>query len=123
MINITLKDGVAKEYQAPITPIEIAKDLSAGLAKAACAAKVNGELRDLRFPIESDANVSILTFEDAEGKKAFWHTSAHVLAQAVQHLYPEAKLTIGPRWTTASIMTSTWRSPLWQKTWRRSKPK
>jgi threonyl-tRNA synthetase len=96
MINITLKDGVAKEYQAPITPIEIAKDLSAGLAKAACAAKVNGELRDLRFPIESDANVSILTFEDAEGKKAFWHTSAHVLAQAVQHLYPEAKLTIGP---------------------------
>ena len=97
MINITLKDGVAKEYQAPITPIEIAKDLSAGLAKAACAAKVNGELRDLRFPIESDANVSILTFEDAEGKKAFWHTSAHVLAQAVQHLYPEAKLTIGPR--------------------------
>ena len=96
MINITLKDGVAKEYQAPITPIEIAKDLSAGLAKAACAAKVNGELRDLRFPIESDAKVSILTFEDAEGKKAFWHTSAHVLAQAVQHLYPEAKLTIGP---------------------------
>ena len=96
MINITLKDGVAKEYQAPITPIEIAKDLSAGLAKVACAAKVNGELRDLRFPIESDANVSILTFEDAEGKKAFWHTSAHVLAQAVQHLYPEAKLTIGP---------------------------
>lgn len=69
MINITLKDGVAKEYQAPITPIEIAKDLSAGLAKAACAAKVNGELRDLRFPIESDANVSILTFEDAEGKR------------------------------------------------------
>ena len=57
---------------------------------------MNGELRDLRFPIESDANVSILTFEDAEGKKAFWHTSAHVLAQAVQHLYPEAKLTIGP---------------------------
>ena len=96
MINITLKDGVVKEYQAPITPIEIAKDLSAGLAKAACAAKVNGELRDLRFPIESDASVSILTFEDAEGKKAFWHTSAHVLAQAVQHLYPEAKLTIGP---------------------------
>lgn len=96
MIEVILKDDVKKEFEKGISVAEIAKSLGAGLYKAACAAKVNGELCDLRTKIEENAKVEILTFEDAEGKKAFWHTASHVLAQAVKRLYPQALLAIGP---------------------------
>ncbi|MDR3645489.1 MAG: threonine--tRNA ligase [Clostridia bacterium] len=96
MIGITLKGGVVKEYEAGVTPLEIAASLGAGLRKAACAAKVDGALCDLREPLERDCSLEIMTFDDPEGKKAFWHTASHILAQAVKRLYPQVKLTIGP---------------------------
>ena len=96
MINIILKDGTKKQYEAGITILDIAKDLSEGLARAACAGKLNGEMVDLRTPVTEDAEIEILTFNDKEGKWAFRHTAAHILAQAVKKLYPDVKLAIGP---------------------------
>ncbi len=96
MLNIELKGGVIKEYDEGITPAEIAKSIGAGLYKAVCAAKINGETVDLRTPINSDCKVELLTFDDPEGKHAFWHSASHVLAQAVKRLYPNAKCAIGP---------------------------
>ena len=93
---ITLKDNVVKEYQNGTTAYDIAKDISAGLARAACAAKINGKVCDLRTCIDSDASLEILTFEDEDGKKAFRHTASHILAQAVKRLFPDVKLSIGP---------------------------
>ena len=96
MIKVTLKDGVVKEYEAGTTVAQIAKSLGAGLYKAACVAKVNGQVVDLRTQVDSDCSVEILTFDAPEGKHAFWHTASHLLAQAVMHLYPDTKYTIGP---------------------------
>ena len=96
MIKISLKDGVVKEYENGVTALEIAKSLGAGLYKAACVCRINGEVKDLRTPINEDSAVEILTFEDDEGKKAFRHTASHILAQAVKRLFPGAKLAIGP---------------------------
>lgn len=93
---ITLKDGSSKEYSQPMSAYDIAADISEGLARVACAAEINGELKDLRTIIDKDSSLSIFTFNDEEGKKTFWHTASHILAQAVKHLYPEAKCTIGP---------------------------
>ena len=93
---ITLKDNVVKEYQNGTTAYDIAKDISAGLARVACAAKINGKVCDLRTCIDSDASLEILTFEDEDGKKAFRHTASHILAQAVKRLFPDVKLAIGP---------------------------
>ena len=95
MVKIKLRDDV-REYENGITPYQIAESISAGLARVACAAKIDGKACDLRTPIENDCAVEILTFDDPYGKKAFWHTTSHVLAQAVKRLYPEVKLTIGP---------------------------
>ncbi len=96
MIKITLKDGSVKEYEKGITVGDIAKDLSMGLYRNSCSARVNGNVVDLRFAVEEDATLEICTFDDVDGKKTFWHTASHVLAQAVKRLYPTAKLTIGP---------------------------
>lgn len=96
MLKITLKGGVVKEYAAGTSVADIAANLGAGLFKAACAAKINGEVCDLRTPVIADCEVEILTFDDPEGKKAFWHTGSHILAQAVKRLYPAAKLAMGP---------------------------
>ena len=93
---ITLKDNVVKEYQNGTTAYDIAKDISAGLARVACAAKINGKVCDLRTCIDSDASLEILTFDDEDGKKAFRHTASHILAQAVKRLFPKVKLAIGP---------------------------
>ena len=93
---ITLKDGSSKEYSSAMSAIDIAKDISEGLARVACAAEIDGEVCDLRTVIDKDVNLNILTFNDDAGKKVFWHTASHVLAQAVKHLYPDAKCTIGP---------------------------
>ncbi len=95
-MNITLKDGSVKTVEAGITAADVAKELSMGLYKSACVCEVNGELCDLRTPLTEDCTLSILTFDNAEGKKAFWHTASHVLAQAVKRLFPTAKLAIGP---------------------------
>lgn len=96
MLNITLKGGEVRQFEAGITAGDVAKSLGAGLYKAACACKINGETRDLRTPLTEDCELAILTFEDEDGKRAFRHTASHILAQAVKRLYPEAKLTIGP---------------------------
>ena len=95
-MKITLKDGSVKEYAQSMAVIDIAKDLSEGLARVATAAKVNGELVDLRTVVVEDAELEILTFDSEEGKGAFNHTASHIMAQAVKRLYPETKLAIGP---------------------------
>ena len=96
MITITLKDGTTKQYNEGISILEIAKDISEGLARVAMAASVDGKLTDLRAKIDADCQLSILTFDDDSGKWAFRHTAAHVLAQAIKRVFPEAKLAIGP---------------------------
>ncbi len=96
MIKVTLKDNVVKEYEKNTTVADIAKSLGMGLYKAACVARVNGEICDLRTALDTDAQVEILTFDDEEGKKAFRHTASHILAQAVKRLFTQAKLAIGP---------------------------
>ena len=95
-MKVTLKDGSVKEYAQAMSVIDIAKDLSEGLARMACAGEVNGEVVDLRTVVEEDASVNILTARDAEGLAALRHTASHVMAQAVKRLYPTAKLAIGP---------------------------
>lgn len=95
MIRVDLKGNV-KEFEAGVTAAEVAKSIGMGLYKSACAAKVDGQACDLRTSLEKDCTLEILTFEDPDGKHAFWHTAAHVMAQAVQHLFPEAKFGIGP---------------------------
>lgn len=95
-MKITLKDGSIKEYASAMSVLDIAKDISEGLARAACAGMVDDKTVDLRTIIEKDCELSILTFDQEEGKKAFRHTASHILAQAVKRLYPDAKCTIGP---------------------------
>lgn len=95
-VKITLPDGSVKEYKRGVTGREIAESIGQRLAKAALAVKVGSDLLDLARPIEKDGSVKILTFDDADGKQAFWHSTAHILAHAVVTLWPEAKPTIGP---------------------------
>ncbi len=95
-MKVTLKDGSCKEYENPLSVLEIAKDISEGLARAACAGEIDGKVVDLRTIVDKDCSLNILTFNDDAGKKAFRHTAAHILAQAVKRLYPDAKCTIGP---------------------------
>jgi threonyl-tRNA synthetase len=95
-ITITLPDGSERTYAAGTTGREIAESIGPGLARDALAIKVNGEVRDLARPITEDAEIAILTWEDEEGKETFWHSSAHLMAEALQALYPDVKFTIGP---------------------------
>ena len=95
-MKITLKDGSVKEYPEAKSVIEIAADISEGLARAATAGEIDGEIVDLRTPVEKDCNLNILTFSDEKGKGAFRHTASHIMAQAIKRLYPETKLAIGP---------------------------
>ena len=95
MIKVTLK-GDVREFESGVSVAEIAKSIGAGLYKSACAARVDGKVCDLRTVLNKDCEAEILTFDDPEGKKAFWHTTSHILAQAVKRLYPAAKLSIGP---------------------------
>jgi threonyl-tRNA synthetase len=95
-IAITLPDGSDKHYESGVTGLDIALGISEGLARVALAVEVNGQLTDLHLPIESDASIRILTFRDEEGLEVFRHSSAHLLAQAVVDLFPDAKPTIGP---------------------------
>ncbi len=95
-MKITLKDGSFKEYANSMAIIDIAKDISEGLARMACAAELDGKVVDLRTVVDADCELNILTFNDDAGKAAYRHTASHVLAEAVKRLYPEAKLAIGP---------------------------
>lgn len=97
-MKITLKDGSVKEVQKGISVLDLAKEISEGLARNATCAKVNGEVKDLRYNIEEDSEVEILTFDNSEdGKKAYWHTTSHIMAQAIKRIYGnDVKLTIGP---------------------------
>lgn len=95
MIKVDLK-GSEKEFESGVSVAEVAKSIGMGLYKSACAAKVNGEVCDLRTVLNEDCKVEILTFDDKEGKKAYWHTASHILAQAVNRLYPGTKFAIGP---------------------------
>lgn len=96
MIKLTLKDGSIREIESAASAAEIIKGIGAGLYKAACCVKINGEVKDLRTVIDSDCEFEVMTFDSIEGKKTFWHTASHILAQAVKRLYPNAKLAIGP---------------------------
>ena len=95
-MKITLKDGSVKEYAQAMAIIDIAKDISEGLARMACVAEVNGEVADLRTVVDSDCELNILTAKDPAGLAALRHTASHVMAQAVQRIWPTAKLAIGP---------------------------
>ncbi len=95
-MKITLKDGSVKEYGQAMAIIDIAKDISEGLARVACAGEVNGEVKDLRTVIDADCELNILTANDPKGLAVYRHTTAHVMAEAVKRVFPDAKLTIGP---------------------------
>ena len=96
MINVTLKGGVVKQFAQGTKIFEVAKSLGAGLYKDMCAAKVNGELKDVKTELLDDCSLEILTFDDTDGKKTYWHTTAHIMAQAVCRLFKDVKLAIGP---------------------------
>ena len=95
-MKITLKDGSSKEYAQSMSVIDIAKDISEGLARVATAGEVDGEVVDLRTVIDKDCELNILTFNDEKGKGAFRHTTSHIMAQAIKRLYPDTRLAIGP---------------------------
>ena len=96
MINITFPDGGVKQFEAGITPLQIAESISPRLAQEVLAATVNDAEWDISRPINEDASIKLFKWDDAEGKHAFWHTSAHLLAEALQELYPGVKFGIGP---------------------------
>ncbi len=98
MVSVELKNGIVKEFENGTTVADVAKSLGGGIYKNACVCRVNGEIKDLRTVLDNDQKytVEILSFDNPEGKKAFWHTASHILAQAVKRLYPQAKIAIGP---------------------------
>lgn len=96
MVKVTLKGGVVKEFDQNVTIAEIAQSLGGGLYKAACVGKLNGQAVDLRTPVTEDSEVEILTFDSQDGRKAYWHTTSHIMAQAVGRLFPGAVFAIGP---------------------------
>jgi threonyl-tRNA synthetase len=96
MIQITLPDGSVRAYEKNSTPMDVALSISQGLARNVISADFNGTTVETKTPLTTDGNLTLFTFEQPEGKKAFWHSSAHVLAQTIQELYPGVKLTIGP---------------------------
>ena len=96
MINVTLKDGTSKQYETGTSVMEIAQDISQGLARIVLSAEIDGDVKDLSTKLYDDCSLNLLKFEDEGGKEAYRHTSSHIMAQAVKRIYPEAKLAIGP---------------------------
>ncbi len=96
MIKITFPDGAVREYAEGVSPMEVAKSISEGLARNVLAAEVNGKRIEASTPITTDASIKLFTWKDTDGKEAFWHSSAHLLAEAVQSIFPKAKFGIGP---------------------------
>ncbi|MEM9990935.1 MAG: threonine--tRNA ligase [Bacteroidota bacterium] len=95
-INITFPDGNVRTYEQGVTAMEVAKSISEGLARNVLSASINGEMRDASRPIETDANIALYTWNDQKGKETFWHSSAHLMAEALEALYPGVKFGIGP---------------------------
>ena len=96
MISISFPDGKVREYEEGITALAIAKSISEGLAKKVLAAKINDQVWDATRPITQDASLQLLTWNEPEGQNTFWHSSAHLLAEAVESLYPGVKFWVGP---------------------------
>ena len=96
MINISFPDGAVRQYESGASAMDIAKSISEGLARKVLAAKVNGQVWDLSRPISTDASIQLLTWNDVEGKSTFWHSSAHLMAEALEAIFPGVKLGIGP---------------------------
>src|SRR5690606_6402630 len=96
MIHITLPDGSVKEFEANVTPMDVAKSISEGLARNVISASFNDTTVETTTPLTTDGSLVLYTWNDKEGKRAFWHSTSHVLAQALQEMYPGVKLTIGP---------------------------
>src|SRR5258708_28828267 len=96
MIKITFPDGAIREYEKGISALEIARSISEGLAKKVLAANVNGQIWDATRPVLSDSTLKLLTWPDKDGKATFWHSSAHLMAEAVEAIYPGAKFWVGP---------------------------
>ena len=96
MINITFPDGNVREYEAGATAMDIAKSISEGLARNVLSARINGEVWDAHRPIAEDSKIELLTWKDEDGKKTFWHSSAHLMAEALEEIYPGIKLGTGP---------------------------
>src|SRR3984893_14432197 len=96
MIKISFPDGATREYEKGVTALDIARSISAGLAKKVLAANINGQVWDATRPIHADASLKLLTWPDTEGKSTFWHSTAHLLAEAVESLYPGVKFWVGP---------------------------
>ena len=96
MIKIKLPNGSIREYEAGVTSMEVAKSISEGLARKVLAAKVDGEVWDANRPISKDAELQLLLWDDADGKSTFWHSSAHLMAEAVENMFPGVKFWVGP---------------------------
>lgn len=96
MVKVQLKDGSIKEFEDGVKAIDVANSISEGLGRSIVGAKVNGEVKDVKTVLTGDVKIEFVKFEDKEGKDVFWHTSTHIMAQAIKRLYPEAKLAIGP---------------------------
>jgi len=96
MIKVSLPDGSIKEFEKGTTPLDVANSISAGLARNVISAKFNKETVEVSTPLTTDGSLALFTWKDDEGKKAFWHSSAHVMAQTIEEMYPGSKLTIGP---------------------------
>lgn len=105
MINITFPDNSVKQFEAGVTPLAIAESISSRLAQDILAASVNGQEWDITRPIEEDATIKLFKWDDPEGKHAFWHSSAHLLAEALQALYPGVKF--GIRWLSTTVFITT----------------
>ena len=96
MINITFPDKTVRQFEKGTTALEIARSISEGLARKVLAAQVNGQVRDASRPIEEDATLKLLTWDDADAKNTFWHSSAHLMAEAVESMFPGVKFWVGP---------------------------
>src|SRR3954453_21712479 len=96
MINITLQDGAVRQYDKGVTALDVAKSISEGLARKVLAANVNGQVWDATRPINEDATIKLLTWTDTDGKATFWHSSAHLMAEAVENMFPGVKFWVGP---------------------------
>ena len=121
MLEITLPDGSKREFEGPVTVAQIAASIGAGLARAALAGRVDGKLVDLSETVDHDASVAIITGKDEEGLDIIRHSTAHLMAQAVKQLYPEAEVTIGPSARSPSRKKTSRRSKsAWTRSWRRT---
>ena len=122
MVALTLPDGTVRAYEQPVTGARLAADIGPGLAKAALAARIDGELRDLKAEISKDASISIVTAKDEDGLELLRHDAAHVMAEAVKELYPETQVTIGPAIENGFITISRGPRPSPPRIWRKSRP-